>query len=309
MSFKISKPTHPYDPAWRVWNAQNPGVYKSVGAAADGDNADGQSGEGGAAGDAGAGNGGSGDASKGGKNQGSDNSQNNGGQNKPSDREAQLLREVMEKKGKVSELSSQLTTLQTQLKEWEGLDPKQIKDLLKAQKDKEEADLLAKGEFQKVKDQMNTQHQAELKAKQDEVAALQQQISALGGQISDLTVGRAFGDSKFVNEELVLTPSKARILYGSHFEIDAGKVVAYDKPKGEQGRAPLVDGKGNPLGFDDALKMLVDADPDRDRMIKSKIVPGAGSKTEQGGKPPAQTADLKGQSRIAAVLAKAKAAK
>jgi hypothetical protein len=91
------------------------------------------------------------------------------------------------------------------------------------------------------------------------------------------------------------------VVYGDHFESENGTVVAYDKPKGAEGRTKLIDGSGNPLGFEAAIKKLVDSDPERDNLVKSKVAPGAGSKTTDG-KPTTQKTELKGLARIQAAL-------
>jgi hypothetical protein len=78
-------------------------------------------------------------------------------------------------------------------------------------------------------------------------------------------------------------------------------VVAYDKPAGATDRTVLVDGSGNPLSFDKAIERIVDADPDRDTLRKSKMRAGAGSNND-GGKPPVNIGS--GRERIQAALAK-----
>jgi hypothetical protein len=70
----------------------------------------------------------------------------------------------------------------------------------------------------------------------------------------------------------------------------------------------LVDSKGEPLVFDVALAKLVDADPDKDTLIKSKLRAGAGSHTNPNAAPgakPGGSAPLTGRAKIAAGLAKA----
>lgn len=80
--------------------------------------------------------------------------------------------------------------------------------------------------------------------------------------------------------------SKVRALYGTHFEFNDGQIVAYDKPAGAAERTMLVDGKGDPLSFEESIKKIIDADADRDQLIKSKTKPGAGSVTTGKGAPP-----------------------
>jgi hypothetical protein len=223
---------------------------------------------------------------------------------KPSDSEAALLKEVMEKK-------EELKKTKEKLKAFEGLDPAAIKELLKQQETaaaKAKADAQAAlekaGEYETVKKQMIEAHTAEVTNLKKQIEEISATANKRANEIDDLTIGLTFNSSQFIKENLVLTPSKARVVYGNHFERDeAGNIVGYDKPKGAASRAPLVDGTGNPLTFDVALQKLIDKDPEKDHLIRSKVQPGAGSDTgnkNKGDKSGKQGGDdsVVGQSRI-----------
>jgi hypothetical protein len=227
---------------------------------------------------------------------------------KTSDEEARLLKEVMDKKDKLKNAQASLDAANARLKEFDGLDPKELRQLVQEKKDAENAKLEAKGEWDRLKQQMNDQHAAELATRDSAVAAAQGEVAELRNQIAELTVGNAFGQSKFIADELTLSVAKARRIYGAHFEFKDGQVVAYDKPAGAKERTVLVDSKGEPLVFDVALAKLVDADPDKDTLIKSKLRAGAGSHTNPNAAPgakPGGSAPLTGRAKIAAGLAKA----
>lgn len=228
-----------------------------------------------------------------------------------SDKEAELLKEVMAKKKEKKELEERL-------KAFDGIDPAEVKKILtereEAKKAAEKAELEKAekaGEFDRVKAAMIEAHKKEVEAARAEAASTKDALSAALAQIDDLTVGSAFSNSKFVGEELVLTPGKARQVYGSHFEIVDGKLVAFDKPKGAKERTQLVAGDGETLGFEVALKKLVETDPDRDRLLRSKMLPGAGSKTAdvkgEQRKEGTKSEGLTGVARIEAALAAKKA--
>lgn len=228
---------------------------------------------------------------------------------KPTDEEARLLKEVMKKKEALEKATKDLGDVQTRLKEFEGLDPAEVRELIKAKKDAETLKLEAAGEYERVKQQMVEEHKKDKKALADNLAISQTQIGELQSVIGELTVGNAFANSVFVKNDLA-APSKARANFGAHFEFKDGSVIGYDKPAGQANRTPLVDGEGNPLSFEDALKKIVDADPAKDELLKSKLVPGAGSNkrpqqnnTNNRGVPPS---NLSGRERIAAALSSKK---
>lgn len=221
---------------------------------------------------------------------------------KPSDAEAKLLREVMEKKTKLKETETALSEVKQKLAQFDGIDPEAVKALLNEKKLAEQRDLEAKGNWDALKKQMNDAHQAELTAREALLNQTKEQNSTLQAQIAELTVGNAFGQSKFIHEEIVLTPSKTRQVYGSHFEFDGEQVVAYDKPAGAKARTMLVDGKGDPLGFEAAMRKLIEIDPDRDQLLKSKAKAGAGSRTESRSPTPPASKDISSKDKIAAGL-------
>lgn len=238
------------------------------------------------AGDDGAAGGGGGEGNNDDKGEGED------GKGKPSDREAQLLKESMGRKEKIGQLEARLA-------EFEGIDPKAFREMqerLQAfdQKEREQANakLVEQGRFDEalaamrsehegVLNQVRTQSSAELQAANQEREQLMAQLSAYQAQIEDLTVGAAFGNSAFIREELVqaMNPERSRRLYGDHFDIVEGKVVGYDKPRGQDGRVPLVDKDGQPVSFDEAFKRVLSSQSDYETLIRSSAKPGAGSGT------------------------------
>lgn len=191
---------------------------------------------------------------------------------KMSDDAANLLKENMAKKKEIKELKDRLAS-------FDGIDPEKVRDLIKQNADKEKADAEAKGEFDRVKQMMVEEHKKELGTVKEQLTAKDQEIAKLKGSVDELTIGQAFATSKIVTEDLVVSPAKARQLYGSHFEMTEEGLVAYDKPKGAGERTQLVDGNGVPMSFEAAMARIIESDPDKDTLLKSKIKPGGNSKT------------------------------
>ena len=199
------------------------------------------------------------------------------GKKQPTDEEAKLLKEVMQKKEALKAAETEAANAKARLAEFEGIDAAEVKKLLAEKKTAEEAALAAKGDFDTLKARMAEEHTKVTVSLQDQIKALQEQLSAKDRTVDELSIGVQFGGSKFITDELTLTPTKARTIYGAHFDTIEGQVVAFDKPRGSAGRTALVDQLGNNIGFEDALRKLVDADPDRDSLLRSKVRAGAGS--------------------------------
>lgn len=192
-----------------------------------------------------------------------------------------LLAEVMDRKAKQRQAEAALKELETKLKQFDGIDPEAIRNMLKEKSDGERKELEAKGEFDRVKAMMAEEHTKALELIVKDRDDLKGQNATLQDAINRLTVGNDFGQSTYIRDNLILSPAKARMLYGSHFENQDGKTVAYDKPAGAANRTMLVDGRGEALPFDEALKRIIEADADKESILKAKINPGAGGGTKK----------------------------
>jgi hypothetical protein len=203
-----------------------------------------------------------------------------------SDSEAKLLKENMAAKKKAAAAQEALEAANTRLEAFKGLDPEKIRALVAAQdvaekaaKAAEEAALIKAGDFDRVKKMMADEHKTALEKVITEANTGKTVLEQALQTINDLTVGSNFNTSAYIGDELVLTPTIARQVYGSNFELENGIVVGYDKARGSKDRTKLVDASGDPLPFDAAIKKLVEASPERDRLVRSGVKPGAGSRT------------------------------
>lgn len=206
---------------------------------------------------------------------------------------ADLLRESMARKER--------------LKQFEGVDPEKYRKLVEKEQAAELAAAEEKGEFERVKQMMADAHKTEKEALEATIAELRAKLGEKDKTVDELSIGNAFGNSSFIKESLMLTPAKTRALYGAHFETENGVIVAYDKPKGAAERTKLVDASGDPLPFDAALEKIVNADPEKNTVLRWKARNGAGSGTDGDGNSGKQGKekqgdDLYGASRIAASL-------
>ena len=183
---------------------------------------------------------------------------------------ADLLKEVMAKKEK--------------LKEYEGIDASEAKRLLKEKKYAEEAAAAAEKEklekennWEALKKQMVEENDKVIKGLNDQITALKEELENNKKERETLFMNNKFEESKYIRENLVLSPNKTKVLYGSYFEVENGELVAYNSPKGSSNRVRLVDANGNNLEFDKAIEKIVGQDPDKNTLLKSKAHVGAGS--------------------------------
>lgn len=198
---------------------------------------------------------------------------------KLAEEKADLLKEVMDKKNKLKEANATAEAAKKALDAYEGVDPAKVKELLRKEAEAEKAAAEAKGDFDRVKQMMAEEHAKEKKTLQEQIEDLTKQLTSKNSVIDELTIGNSFGNSNFIKDSLVLSPEKTRQLYGAHFEMKDGKLVAYDKPATAANRTMLVNSAGDPLPFEEALERIVNADPDKKSVLRSKAKPGGSSST------------------------------
>jgi hypothetical protein len=227
-----------------------------------------------------------------------------------SDSEAKLLKENMKRKEELQRAREELaaaSAITSVVQELGGIDA--LKGLVQAARDAETAKLEEKGEWTKLKEAMTAEHQRQLTEATTRAAAIEAEKAKLEGRIIDLTIGQQFASSQYIAGDLILTPTKARALYGDHFDFVDGNVVGYTKPKGAADRSPIVDASGDPLPFDAAMAKIIDSDPEKDHLLRAKGKSGSGSMTNNGKKPPAtveDTSSMTGIERISHALSSRK---
>lgn len=218
------------------------------------------------------------------------------------DEKAALLKEVMDKKTKLKTTTKELDEARAALEAYAGVDPAKVKELVRKEAEAEQREAEARGDFDRVKQMMAAEHEREKAALQAERDAERNARAADLALIDELTIGNSFGNSLFIRDTMSITPAKVRSLYGSHFERKDGTVIAYDKPVGAKDRTMLVGADGEPLKFDEALSRIVDADPDKKGLLKSRAKPGANSASDVDKTAKKTTTTLSGAALIAANL-------
>lgn len=197
-----------------------------------------------------------------------------------SDADAKLLKENLKKKEQIQDLTTKLTQATENLKAFEGLDPVAIRALVAKQKQDEEEKLAAKGDFDALKARMAEEHVNVVTGLNAQIEALKADLAGHSTLVNELTVGSQFNNSTYIKDKLILTPNKAKALYASHFELVDGQVVGYDKPRGVANRTAYVDATGAALSFDGVIGKLIEADPEKDSLLRSTVKPGANSGNE-----------------------------
>lgn len=214
---------------------------------------------------------------------------------------------------KAEAAETEAADLREKLKAFDGIDPTAFKALMAEKADRdaakaktEEDKLKASGDFDRLRASMAEQHKKDKDALALELATANEKLSATEKRIAANRVENAFAGSRFITENTILTPSKAQRVYDDHFEVEDGALVGFDRPRGSSVRTKLVDAAGDPVAFDEAIKRIIEGDPDKDVLLRSKIKNGPGA-VDHGGKGKKDEPVVgTGISRISAALAKMK---
>jgi len=157
-----------------------------------------------------------------------------------------------------------------------------------------------KAEIKKVFEDENTTLKQKI-AEKDEI--LQKALSEKDNIIYKLTVSNKFASSPFIKEKTVYTPTKMEKIYGDHFKVEEGKPVGYLKDEKIYSKKE----PGELASFEEALSIIIDADPEKDEILKGTQQSGSGSQGSEnatGGKVYKTTADFGSDAEKSAFISK-----
>ncbi|HDR2587285.1 TPA: hypothetical protein QCI16_004333 [Enterobacter ludwigii] len=159
-------------------------------------------------------------------------------------------------------------TAETSLKMFSGIaDPAEAIKAMDIVKNLDAKKLVDAGEVEKVKLEA-------IKAVEEKYAPVVTERDSLREALVTEKVGGSFSRSQFITEKMAIPPDLVEARFGSHFRLEDGAVVAYDKA-GNKLFSPS--NPGEVAGFDEALEILVDSYPYRDQIIKGSGASGSGA--------------------------------
>ncbi|MGE8141859.1 DUF6651 domain-containing protein [Novosphingobium sp. NPDC080210] len=209
--------------------------------------------------------------------------------------DANVAAELEQLRKEAEEARKEADEAKKQAARFKGIDPevakenaKKVAEAEEAKREAERKQAEAEGNFERLRELQNEDFERKLKEIEEQRDAARAEAEAIKDRLSSTTRKSAFAASKFFADETVLTAAKAERLFGDFVEVEDGVVVVYDAPAGSSKRAKIMDAKGVPLPFDTAIQKVFEKDPDHETLAKSKVKPGAGSKSEDAGNPQAK---------------------
>lgn len=181
-----------------------------------------------------------------------------------------------------------------QKKAWErsGKTPDEIQELLEAHEARQLSEAERKGEWEKLRTQMNDKHALDIKAKDEKIGSYQKRLNA---ELVDARATAAIAAQKGV-PDLLLPHVQRQVKVDEDFN-----VIVVDA-KGD----PRVNGKGEPLSITDLISEMKENEV-YGRAFEGSGHSGSGTRPNNGGggTPPGQAkskADLKDRSKRAAFV-------
>ncbi|MBI5940665.1 MAG: hypothetical protein HY859_09585 [Caulobacterales bacterium] len=174
---------------------------------------------------------------------------------------------------------------ETKLKGFEGIeDPDAAKKALETIANIDAGQLLTAGKVDEIKRAAvlaaEEQVKAAQKAADDQIKDITGQRDTLKGQLDSALIGGSFANSKFVAEKVAVPKHMLQSTYGQNFKVEDGKVVPYDASGNKLfSRAR----PGEVADFEEALELLISADPFKDHILKGQIGAGGGANNGGGG--------------------------
>jgi hypothetical protein len=181
---------------------------------------------------------------------------------------------------KISELNNESKThreakekAEKALKAFEGIDPEVARKAVDTVKRLDAKQLIDSGEVDKLKEEIKNQFTSQLTATQKEKEDLQ-------NQINNMKIGSIFKDSSFVRESIAVPADMFEASFRNQFKInDKGEIEAYDK---SGNRIYSKEKSGEYASPEEALKILVEAHPQKDTIMKAHSASGSGSQGNGG---------------------------
>ena len=206
-------------------------------------------------------------------------------------------KEIKEKLSKYEELNIDVDNFST----WRADAEKAISTLENIDASK----LIEADKVGEIKSQITTAYEEKIKSLTNEslskLSNYEKLIQQKQGQINQLMISDKFNSSPFIKEKLTLPPRVAKKYFADNFKVETidGELKTVGYLNGEQIYSK--ENIGELADFNEALKIMVDSDPDKDDFIKTDIKSGSGGgETQKSVKSPEP--ELKGINAIAAGL-------
>lgn len=151
-------------------------------------------------------------------------------------------------------------------------DPALAKKALDTVKNLNDKQLVDAGEVERVK-------QAAIEAIEAKYKPILDERDRLVSENKAEKLGNAFGKSKIIADKLILPVDAAQKIFGEHFDVKDGKILAKDR---HGNLINSVARPGDPADFEEAMEILIEGYPHKDSILKGSGNRGDGAAHSNG---------------------------
>ena len=168
---------------------------------------------------------------------------------------------------------------EAKVKAFEGIDPEAARKAIDTVKNIDDKKLVDAGKVEEVRAAAVKVYEDRLKAAETAHASkLSESNAALEKvtlQLHNELIGGNFARSKYIADKIAIPLPFLQAAFGPHFKVEEGKIAAYDRA-GNRIHSRTRPGDPN-VEFDEALEILVDADPNKASILKGSGSSGGGA--------------------------------
>lgn len=179
--------------------------------------------------------------------------------------------------------------LEKKLKGFDGISVEEAKKNAELVRNMKETEAIKNGEIEALKSSISktaAENERKLKeAYEAQLSDLTTKLVASETKFKNSQIDNAFFGSEYIKENTVIPAEMLKATYGKYFQFD------------ENGSIYGVDLEGNKIlssknvtrvaGFEEAIQKIIEADPNKDRILKAKSKFGGGMQSGSNGKIPA----------------------
>lgn len=161
------------------------------------------------------------------------------------------------------------------LKGYDGIDPSAARKALETVSNLDAKRLIDAGEVEKVKASMAQTYDERVEAIKKQFEPIIAERDQFKSNYISEKIGTAFSRSKYVEDKLAIPSDMVQLAFGRHFRVEEnGEIKGYD----QRGNRLISKARpGEDPSFDEALELLVDGYPNRDRIMKGSGMSGSGA--------------------------------
>lgn len=183
------------------------------------------------------------------------------------------LKTITRLNGEAKQHREKWESLESKMKDFEGLDPKKAREALEIASKIDAKQLIDAGKVDELKNQITQQFTTQITEKDKAYQELQ-------GKYDNMIVNNVFANSEFIRNSIAVPRDMFEATFRNNFRVENGEVVVYGK---DGNRLLSKEKAGEYATPDEALRILVDSHPQKDIILKADVGNGSGNTGSGGG--------------------------